>query len=44
MAALIVRRILQMIVVLFFVSIIVFLIMQLLPGDPARIMLGSQAT
>ncbi len=44
MAALIIRRILQMIVVLFFVSIIVFLIMQLLPGDPARIMLGSQAT
>jgi peptide/nickel transport system permease protein len=44
MATLIVRRLLQTIVVLFFVTVLVFMIMQLLPGDPARIMLGLDAS
>lgn len=38
------RRILQLIPVLFFVSLMVFSIMHLAPGDPATVMLGDRAT
>jgi peptide/nickel transport system permease protein len=38
------RRILQIIPVLFGVSIVVFFMVRAIPGDPAQIMLGQQAT
>lgn len=38
------RRLLLTIPVLFFVSLIVFALIALIPGDPARIMLGEEAT
>ena len=38
------RRLLQMIPVLFIASIIVFSIIHLIPGDPAEVMAGSNAT
>ncbi|WP_102345994.1 ABC transporter permease [Bacillus sp. Marseille-P3661] len=44
MIAFLVRRILQTIVILFMVSVFVFTIMHLLPGDPVSIMLGEDAT
>ncbi|WP_227937796.1 ABC transporter permease [Alkalihalobacillus deserti] len=44
MGAFILRRLLQTIVVLFFVTLIVFMIIQLLPGDPAQAMLGADAS
>ncbi|WP_019636454.1 ABC transporter permease [Paenibacillus fonticola] len=44
MLTFIVRRILQTLFILFFVSIIVFMIMHLLPGDPVSIMLGDYAS
>jgi peptide/nickel transport system permease protein len=37
------RRIIQMIPVLFGITLIVFSLLQLIPGDPARTMLGLQA-
>ena len=40
----ILRRILQMIPVLFVVSLAAFFVIRLVPGDPARLMLGEQAT
>ncbi len=40
----IVRRILSLVPVLVGVTLLVFLVMQLAPGDPARIMLGPKAT
>ena len=43
MAAYIIRRLLMTIVILFFVTLIVFFVMQLLPGDPLVIFLGQQA-
>ena len=39
-----VRRLLLTIPVLFFVSLIVFSLIALIPGDPARIMLGEEAS
>src|SRR6516162_6435716 len=36
------RRILQLIPTLFFVSVIIFSLQQLLPGDPATIMAGEE--
>lgn len=42
MGAYIIRRLLQAIPTLFFVSIIIFGIMRLTPGDPARALLGNQ--
>ena len=38
------RRIIQMIPVLLIVSIVVFLIIHLIPGDPAQLIAGSNAT
>jgi peptide/nickel transport system permease protein len=40
----VVRRLLQVIPVLFGVSLLAFLMMALIPGDPARAILGSYAT
>ena len=44
MTAYVLRRLLQLIPVLFGISLVVFLIMALLPGDPALAMLGPYAT
>lgn len=44
MAAFILRRVLLLIPVLLGISILVFLIISLIPGDPARAILGSYAT
>src|SRR4029077_18836779 len=38
------RRLLLLVPVLLGVSVVVFLVLHLAPGDPAEIMLGSQAT
>lgn len=40
----VVRRVVSLIPVLFFVSVIVFIITRIIPGDPAAIMLGETAT
>lgn len=40
----IIKRILQIIPVLFFVTIFIFLMIRLIPGDPATVMLGEKAT
>ena len=40
----VVRRLLLLIPVLGGVSVIIFMVLHLSPGDPAEIMLGSQAT
>ncbi|MCG7344936.1 ABC transporter permease [Sporosarcina sp. ACRSL] len=44
MASYIVKRILSLIPVLFVVSIVIFMIVHLTPGDPASVMLGEEAT
>ena len=44
MTTFIIRRLIQTVFVLILVSIIAFLILHLLPGDPARIMLGPEAS
>lgn len=44
MTTYIIRRVLSLIPVLIGVTLLVFLIMQLAPGDPAKIMLGTKAT
>ena len=44
MTAFVLRRLLQLIPVLFGISLVVFLIMALLPGDPALAILGAYAT
>ena len=44
MAGYVARRLLQMIPVLFGVSLVVFLLVRLIPGGPAIAMLGSRAT
>ncbi|MFC1820430.1 ABC transporter permease [Thermodesulfobacteriota bacterium] len=44
MTTFIIRRLIQTVFVLVLVSIIVFFILHMLPGDPARIMLGQDAT
>jgi peptide/nickel transport system permease protein len=40
----IIKRILSLIPVLFVVSIVIFMIVHLTPGDPASVMLGNEAT
>ncbi|HBY93375.1 MAG: ABC transporter permease [Ardenticatenaceae bacterium] len=40
----IIRRLIASISVLFIVSVVVFLALQLTPGDPAKVMLGTDAT
>lgn len=40
----ILKRILQIIPVLLIISIMIFMIIRLIPGDPARLMLGEKAT
>ena len=40
----ILKRILQMIPVMLVVSIVIFLMIRLIPGDPARLVLGEKAT
>src|ERR687883_790493 len=42
MLTLIAKRLLQLIPTLFFVSIIIFSLQQLLPGDPALVMAGEE--
>ena len=44
MTSYIAKRLLSLIPVLFVVSIVVFLIIHLTPGDPARVMLGDEAS
>jgi peptide/nickel transport system permease protein len=44
MAAYIVRRLILVVPVLFGISVIVFLVMSLIPGDPATAILGAYAT
>jgi peptide/nickel transport system permease protein len=44
MAALVMRRIVSTVLVLLGVSVVVFLLVQLVPGDPARTILGAGAT
>jgi peptide/nickel transport system permease protein len=44
MTTYIIKRVLALVPVLFGITLLVFLIMQLAPGDPARIMLGTKAT
>ena len=39
----VIRRLMQALLILFLVSITVFLMIHIVPGDPARIMLGDQA-
>lgn len=44
MTTYIIKRLLSMIPVMFLVSLVVFLIVHLTPGDPALVMLGEEAT
>jgi peptide/nickel transport system permease protein len=39
-----IQRLLQLVVVLFILSIIIFTLVRLIPGDPAAVMLGLEAT
>jgi peptide/nickel transport system permease protein len=38
------ERLVQLVAVLFFLSVLVFTIVRLIPGDPAAVMLGTEAT
>ena len=44
LTAYVVRRLLQMVLVVFGVTILVFFLIHLVPGDPARTILGTRAT
>ena len=44
MGAYIARRLLQVLPVIIFVSIIVFIMIRLIPGDPALVLLGTDVT
>ncbi|MGI8552259.1 MAG: ABC transporter permease [Dehalococcoidia bacterium] len=44
MTGYILRRLLLMVPVAFFVTLILFIVLRLTPGDPVRVMLGEQAT
>jgi peptide/nickel transport system permease protein len=41
---LVIRRLLQLIPTLFFIAVVVFVLVHLLPGDPAMAMIGDRAT
>ena len=38
------RRLLGLIPILFFVSVLIFLFVHLIPGDPARLLAGADAS
>ena len=40
----IIKKLLTLILTLFFISVLVFLIFQVIPGDPALSILGTEAT
>ncbi len=44
MLAVLIRRLVSLVITLFTVSLIIYLVMGLLPGDPAAIMLGTSAS
>ncbi|MEM2960423.1 MAG: ABC transporter permease [Candidatus Bathyarchaeia archaeon] len=44
MRAYIIRRLVSLIIVLCLISIVIFLIMRVIPGDPAQIILGTEAS
>ncbi|HEV2239151.1 MAG TPA: ABC transporter permease, partial [Ktedonobacterales bacterium] len=44
MTSYIIRRLLLLVPVAFFVSVITFLLIHLVPGDPARVLLGEDVT
>ncbi|AYM60142.1 ABC transporter permease [Agrobacterium fabrum] len=44
MSAVLIRRLVSLIITLFAVSLIIYVVMGLLPGDPAAIMLGTSAS
>jgi peptide/nickel transport system permease protein len=44
LGAYVVRRLLQMVLVVFGVTVLVFFLIHLIPGDPARTILGTRAT
>ena len=44
MISILIRRFLSLVVTLLVVSLIIFTVMDLLPGDPAAIMLGTSAS
>jgi peptide/nickel transport system permease protein len=44
MLAVLIRRLLSLVITLFAVSLIIYVVMGLLPGDPAAIMLGTSAS
>lgn len=44
MISILIRRLVSLIVTLIVVSLLIFTVMNLLPGDPAAIMLGTSAT
>lgn len=44
MISILIRRIVSLVVTLLVVSLLIFSVMNLLPGDPAAIMLGTSAT
>ena len=44
MSAVLIRRLVSLVITLFAVSLIIYLVMGLLPGDPAAIMLGTSAS
>ena len=44
MAAYIIRRLLLLVPVVLFVSFITFMLIHLVPGDPARVQLGEDST
>src|SRR6266498_386766 len=44
MAVFLVKRLLQTLVLLFLISVVVFVTLRLIPGDPAQVLLGNTAT
>jgi peptide/nickel transport system permease protein len=44
MATYLIKRLIALILTLFLVSVVIFVVMRIIPGDPAQIILGLQAT